>query len=146
MRAIVTGGAGFIGSHLADALLGRGDEVHVVDNLATGSRSNVPAAAELHELDIRDESFEQLGRQLRPNVVFHLAAQVDVTTSVDRPAFDAGVNVVGTVRALEAARSAGARVVFVSSGGAIYGEREAAGAGGGRASPGVPVRCRQARR
>lgn len=124
MRALVTGGAGFIGSHLADALLERGDEVHVVDNLATGLRSNVADRAELHELDIRDEALERLGRQLQPDVVFHLAAQADVTTSVERPAFDADVNVVGTVRVLEAARSAGARVVFVSSGGAVYGECE----------------------
>jgi UDP-glucose 4-epimerase len=124
MRAIVTGGAGFIGSHLVDALVGRSDEVHVVDSLATGSRDNLPAAAELHELDIRDESLEELAGRLRPEVVFHLAAQADVGTSVERPAFDADVNVVGTVRVLEAARRAEARVVFTSSGGAIYGECE----------------------
>jgi UDP-glucose 4-epimerase len=124
MRAIVTGGAGFIGSHLVDALLARGDEVHVVDNLSTGSRDNLASAATLHELDIRDEAFEQLGARLQPEVVFHLAAQADVGTSVERPAFDADVNVVGTVRVLEAARASGARVVFTSSGGAIYGECE----------------------
>ncbi len=124
MRAVVTGGAGFIGSHLVDALLARGDEVHVVDNFSTGSRENVASAARLHELDIRDEALEQLARRLRPEVVFHLAAQADVGTSVERPAFDADVNVVGTVRVLEAARAAGARVVFTSSGGAIYGECE----------------------
>ena len=121
MRAIVTGGAGFIGSHVADALVARGDEVHVVDNLATGSRQNPPSAAELHELDIRDEALEQLAGRLRPDVVFHLAAQADVGTSVERPTFDADVNVVGTARVLEAARAADARVVFTSSGGAIYG-------------------------
>jgi UDP-glucose 4-epimerase len=124
MRALVTGGAGFIGSHLADALLARGDEVHVVDNLATGSRENLASGAELHELDIRDESLQQLAERLRPEVVFHLAAQADVGTSVERPAFDADVNVVGTVRVLEAARATAARVVFVSTGGAIYGECE----------------------
>ena len=124
MRALVTGGAGFIGSHLVDALLARGDEVHVVDNLTTGSRENLDDAAELHELDIRDESFEQVAGKLEPEVVFHLAAQADVGTSVERPAFDAEVNVVGTVRVLEAARAGGARVVFTSSGGAIYGECE----------------------
>src|SRR5262249_37358260 len=124
MRAIVTGGAGFIGSHLADALLARGTEVHVVDNLTTGSPGNLPSSAELHELDIRDEAIQQLPAQLRPGVVFHLAAQADVGTSVERPAFDAEVNVIGTVRVLEAARTAGARVVFASSGGAIYGECE----------------------
>jgi UDP-glucose 4-epimerase len=124
MQALVTGGAGFIGSHLVDALLARGDHVHIVDNLSTGSRKNLASTAELHELDIRDESLEQLTGQLRPEVVFHLAAQADVGTSVERPAFDADVNVVGTVRVLEAARGCEARVVFVSTGGAIYGECE----------------------
>jgi UDP-glucose 4-epimerase len=121
---MVTGGAGFIGSNLVDVLLSRGDEVHVVDNLVTGSRENVAAAATLHELDIRDEALEDLAAGLRPEVVFHLAAQADVGTSVERPTFDADVNVVGTVRVLEAARMAGARVVFTSSGGAVYGECE----------------------
>src|SRR5436309_139561 len=92
MRAMVTGGAGFIGSHLVDALLARGDEVHVVDNLTTGSCENLGDAAELHELDIRDESFEQVAGKLEPEVVFHLAAQADVGTSVERPAFAAGAS------------------------------------------------------
>jgi UDP-glucose 4-epimerase len=122
MRALVTGGAGFIGSHLVDALLAREDEVHVVDDLSTGSPENLASAAELHELDIRDEALEQLVAQVRPEIVFHLAAQADVGTSVERPTFDADVNVVGTVRVLEAARNADARVIFTSSGGAIYGE------------------------
>ena len=126
MRAMVTGGAGFIGSHLVDALLGRGDEVHVVDDLSTGSRDNLASDAELHELDIRDEGLEELTGRVRPEVVFHLAAQADVGTSVARPTFDADVNVVGTVRVLEAARAADARVVFSSSGGAVYGECERA--------------------
>ena len=121
---MVTGGAGFIGSHLVDALLARGDDVHVVDNLATGSRANLASAATLYELDIRDEALEELAARARPEVVFHLAAQADVGTSVERPAFDADVNVIGTVRVLESARTAGARVVFTSSGGAIYGECE----------------------
>ena len=122
MRAIVTGGAGFIGSHVADALLARGDEVHVVDNLATGSRANVPAGAELHEVDIRDAALAGLVARVEPEVVFHLAAQADVGTSVERPDFDADVNVVGTVRLLEATRRVGARIVFTSTGGAMYGE------------------------
>jgi UDP-glucose 4-epimerase len=122
MRTLVTGGAGFIGSHVVDALLARGDEVHVVDNLSTGSRENIATAAELHELDIRDPAIEKLGAELRPDVVLHLAAQSDVGTSVERPVYDAEVNVIGTVHVLEAARAAGARVVFTSSGGAIYGE------------------------
>jgi UDP-glucose 4-epimerase len=124
MRAIVTGGAGFIGSHLVDALAARDAHVHAVDNLATGSRENLPTTVELHELDVRDEALEQLAVRLQPDAVFHLAAQADVVTSVERPAFDAEVNVVGTVRVLEAARTAGARVVFTSTGGAIYGECE----------------------
>jgi UDP-glucose 4-epimerase len=122
MRAIVTGGAGFIGSHLVEALLARGDEVHVVDDLSSGSRENVVAGAKLHEIDIREETVVELASELQPEVVFHLAAQADVGTSLDRPVFDAEVNVLGTVRVLEAARSADARVVFASTGGAIYGE------------------------
>src|SRR5262249_42747666 len=121
VRAIVTGGAGFIGSHVVDALLARGDEVHVVDNLATGSRDNVPDGATLHERDIRKPLDDLLeGAEL----AVHLAAQADVGTSVERPEYDADVNVVGTIRVLEAARRAGARVVFTSTGGAIYGECE----------------------
>src|SRR2546421_10476028 len=135
MRAMVTGGAGFIGSHLVDALLARGDEVHVVDNLATGSRENLAAAATLHELDIRDEALEELAARVMPEVVFHLAAQADVGTSVERPAFDADVNVIGTVRVLEAARAAGARVVFTSSAGAIYGECDGAAREGDEPKP-----------
>ena len=122
MRAVVTGGAGFIGSHIVDALLARGDEVHVVDNLATGKRERVPADAALHERDIR-EPLEELFQEVRPEAVFHLAAQADVRVSVERPDFDASVNVVGTIRVLEAARPVGAQLVFSSTGGAIYGER-----------------------
>jgi UDP-glucose 4-epimerase len=120
MRAIVTGGAGFIGSHVADALLARDDEVHVLDDLSKGRRERVAEGAELHVADIRDPdaAFERA----RPTVVFHLAAQADVRVSVERPAYDADVNVLGTVRILEAARRHGARVVFASTGGAIYGE------------------------
>jgi len=120
VRATVTGGAGFIGSNLVDALVGRGDEVMVVDNLATGKREQLNAAAQFVEADIRN------GPGLDADVVFHLAAQADVSTSVERPDYDADVNVVGTVRVLEAARACGARVVFSSTGGAIYGECDAA--------------------
>src|SRR5581483_12295214 len=120
MRAIVTGGAGFIGSNVADALLARGDEVHVLDDLSKGKRENVAEAATLHVADIRrpDEVFDAV----RPDVVVHLAAQMDVRVSVERPDYDAEVNVIGTVKILEAARRHGARVVFASSGGAAYGE------------------------
>jgi UDP-glucose 4-epimerase len=121
MRAVVTGGAGFIGSHLVDALVARGDEVSVLDNLATGERERVNGAAAFREGDIRTDA-AALFAEARPDAVFHLAAQADVGTSVERPDYDAEVNVVGTVRVLEAARAAGAQVVFASTGGAIYGE------------------------
>ncbi len=121
MRAVVTGGAGFIGSHVADALRARGDEVHVFDNLATGKRENVPAGATLHEADIRSDS-DRVFDDVRPEACFHLAAQADVRVSVERPDFDADVNVLGTVRVLEAARRHGTKIVFASTGGAIYGE------------------------
>jgi UDP-glucose 4-epimerase len=116
MRALVTGGAGFIGSHLVDALVARGDEVVVLDDLSTGRREHVDPATTLVEHDVRTP-FET-----DADVVFHLAAQADVGTSMERPAFDAEVNVVGTVNALEAARAAGAHLVFSSTGGAIYGD------------------------
>lgn len=114
----MTGGAGFIGSHLVDALVGRGADVTAVDDLSTGERESVNPEARFLEHDIR-EGFDEPA-----DVVFHLAAQADVGTSVERPAFDADVNVLGTIRVLEAARAAGARVVFTSTGGAIYGDVE----------------------
>jgi UDP-glucose 4-epimerase len=120
MRAIVTGGAGFIGSNLLDALVARGDEAHALDDLSKGSRDNVAAPARLHVADIREP--DAVFDEVRPEAVFHLAAQADVRVSVDRPALDADVNVLGTIRILEAARRHGARVVFASSGGAAYGE------------------------
>jgi UDP-glucose 4-epimerase len=130
MKALVTGGAGFIGSNLVDALLARGDEVAVVDDLSTGSRANVvdalAAGATLHELDVVDApALRALLREQRPQVVFHLAAQIDVRRSVADPGFDARVNVEGTVNVLAAAHEAGvARVVYSSTGGAIYGEAD----------------------
>lgn len=130
MRCLVTGGAGFIGSNLVDALLARGDEVTVVDDLSTGRRVNLEpaltAGAELAELDIRDgAALSELARERRPERVFHLAAQIDVRKSIEDPAFDAAVNVGGTANVLEAARAAECnRVVFISTGGAIYGEGE----------------------
>jgi UDP-glucose 4-epimerase len=130
MRALVTGGAGFIGSNLVDALLARGDEVTVVDNLSTGRRENLEGAlasgARLQEADIRDaEALTDLFAEARPEVVFHLAAQIDVRVSMARPGFDARTNVEGTVNVLEAARQVGARrLVFSSTGGAMYGETD----------------------
>jgi UDP-glucose 4-epimerase len=122
---VVTGGAGFIGSHIVDALLARGDEVHVVDTLVSGKRANVPAEATLHELDVRDEALVALCAELRPAGIVHLAAQADVRVSVAQPRFDADVNVLGTLRVLEAAQGVGAKIVFSSTGGAIYGECDA---------------------
>ena len=103
MRSIVTGGAGFIGSHLADELLARGDEVHVIDDLSNGRRENVAAGATLHEQDVR-EPLDAIAAAVEPDVIFHLAAQADVRVSVDDPAGDASVNVLGTINVLEAAR------------------------------------------
>jgi len=110
-----------VGSHVAEALLARGDEVHVLDNLSTGSREKIPDGADLHVGDIRSDA-ASVFEEARPQVCFHLAAQADVNTSVAQPDFDADVNVLGTLRVLEAARGAGAKVVFTSTGGAIYGE------------------------
>jgi UDP-glucose 4-epimerase len=121
MRAIVTGGAGFIGSHVVDALLARGDEVHVVDDLSNGMRENIGTGATLHVHDVR-EPLDAIAAAVVPEAIFHLAAQADVRVSVADPGRDAAVNVVGTVNVLEAARTHDARVVFASTGGAIYGE------------------------
>jgi UDP-glucose 4-epimerase len=130
LKVLVTGGAGFIGSNLVDALIERGDEVVVLDNLTTGRRANVEPAlsrgAKLVVEDIRDADFvADLLEQERPEVVFHLAAQIDVRVSTARPAFDAEINVMGTINMLEAARRAGTRrFVYASTGGAIYGETD----------------------
>jgi UDP-glucose 4-epimerase len=121
VRAVVTGGAGFIGSHVVAALLARGDEVHVLDDLSTGKRANLPDGARVHEGDIRKDAGRLFG-EVRPDVCFHLAAQADVRVSVERPDHDADVNVIGTLRVLEAARTHRTKVVFSSTGGAIYGE------------------------
>ena len=121
MRAIVTGGAGFIGSHVVEALLARGDEVTVVDDLSNGKRENVPEGVPLVERDVR-AGLAEVFEEARPEVCFHLAAQVDVRVSVERPEHDASVNVLGTLEVLEAARAHETQVVFSSTGGAIYGE------------------------
>ena len=123
MRAIVTGGAGFIGSHVVDLLVARGDEVFVLDDLSRGKPENVNEGAELVVADIRDpDAVGEVFGEARPEACFHLAAQADVRVSVQRPDFDAEVNVLGTLRLLEAAREHGTRIVFASTGGAIYGE------------------------
>ena len=130
MNALVTGGAGFIGSHVVDALLARGARVAVVDDLSTGRRENLEGAlaagANLYEADIRDaDATRPIVAHERPDAVFHLAAQIDVRRSVEAPALDARVNVEGTINLLDAALGAGTRrFIYASTGGAIYGEAD----------------------
>ena len=130
MRTLVTGGAGFIGSNLVDALVARGDEVTVIDDLSSGSRENLAGALEagagLVVGDIRDrDAVEEAFGSAGPELVFHLAAQMDVRRSIEDPGFDASVNVVGTANILDAARRHGVeRFVNTSTGGAIYGDTD----------------------
>ena len=125
MKVLVTGGAGFIGSHVVDACVAASHDVVVVDDLSTGKRENLNPRARFHQLDIADARTADLIRDEKPDVVNHHAAQMDVRRSVADPLFDARVNVLGTIHLLEAARQAGVRrLVFVSSGGAVYGEQE----------------------
>ena len=130
LKALVTGGAGFIGSHLVDTLLERGDEVVALDNLSTGRRDNVEGAlqrdAQLIVEDVRDgDLVKALLERERPEIVYHLAAQMDVRVSTSRPNYDAEINVLGTLNVLDAARESGVRrLVFASTGGAIYGEAD----------------------
>jgi len=122
-RAIVTGGAGFIGSHVVDALLADGREVTVIDDLSSGSAERVPPEAELRRLDIVDfDGLAAIFDELRPQAVFHLAAQASVVASVEDPGRDCEVNVRGTLNVVEAAGRSGAPVVFTSTGGALYGD------------------------
>jgi UDP-glucose 4-epimerase len=130
LDCLVTGGAGFIGSNLVDALLARGDRVAVIDNLSTGKRENLKEAiargAILHEADIRDAAeVSRIFDEFRPELVFHLAAQIDVRYSVANPAGDAQSNVIGTIAVLDAAREVGSsRLVFSSTGGGLYGDAD----------------------
>ena len=125
MKILVTGGAGFIGSHVVDGYVAAGHDVLVVDDLSSGKRENLNPAARFHHLDILDPKTADLIRDERPDVLNHHAAQMDVRRSVADPLFDARVNILGTIGLLEAARQADVRkVLFVSSGGAVYGEQE----------------------
>lgn len=122
-RAIVTGGAGFIGSHICDALIERGFKVAVIDNLSSGKRRNLAPGARFYEADIRDKSVAKIFADEKPRVMFHLAAQMDVRKSVEDPAYDADVNVGGTINLLEAGRAAGLeKTIYAATGGAMYGE------------------------
>jgi UDP-glucose 4-epimerase len=125
MRVLVTGGAGFIGSHVVDRLLADGHAVDVIDNLATGRRDRLPGAAALHVCDLREARLPAVVAAARPAAVVHVAAQAAVSRSVADPCFDASVNVLGTVALLEACRHAGIRrVVYTSTGGAAYGDTD----------------------
>jgi UDP-glucose 4-epimerase len=122
MRVIVTGGAGFIGSHLADAFAARGDHVTVVDDLSAGRPSRLGERVSVHKVNITDaRALDQVIDSVRPELICHLAAQIDVRASVAEPAADAQTNVLGTINVLEAARTASTRVLFCSTGGALYG-------------------------
>jgi UDP-glucose 4-epimerase len=123
MKVLVTGGAGFIGSHVVDEFLAAGHDVVVVDNLVTGRRANLNPRAKFYEIDIRDPALAEVLQRERPDVIDHHAAQMDVRKSVADPLYDADVNVRGTVHLLECARRAGVRkIVYISTGGAVYGE------------------------
>lgn len=122
-RAIVTGGAGFIASHISDALIERGFHVAVIDNLSSGKRQNLAPSAAFYEVDIRDKSVADIFATEKPDYLFHLAAQMDVRKSVADPAYDASVNIGGTVNLLEAGRASGLKkTLYASTGGAVYGE------------------------
>jgi UDP-glucose 4-epimerase len=121
VAVLVTGGAGFIGSHVAEALVARGEEVVVLDDLSSGKRENLPDGVELVEGDVREPQ-DELFASVKPTVCYHLAAQIDVRVSVARPEHDAQINVLGTVNMLQAALEQNTKLVFSSTGGAIYGE------------------------
>ncbi len=122
---LVTGGAGFIGSHIVDRLLARSHKVHVLDDLSSGSRSNLAQGVPLHELDMRSPEARELVESLAPDVIVHTAAQVSVRISMDQPTLDSDLNVTGLINILAPLRARkGAHVVFLSSGGAVYGEQD----------------------
>lgn len=123
MNALVTGGAGFIGSHVADALLEKGCHVEIVDNLLTGQRENIPDKAVFHEIDIRDEKLNEIFKRGNFDMVFHLAAQMDIKNSVLNPAFDADANILGGINLLQAMKKNNVNKITFSSSCAVYGEQ-----------------------
>ena len=125
MKIVVTGGAGFIASHLVDACLEQGHEVHIFDDFSTGQKANVNIKATLHQVDIAENQAARLIEQIKPDILSHHAAQMDVRHSVADPTFDARVNILGFINLLEACKDTGVKkVIFASSGGAVYGEQE----------------------
>jgi len=125
MKIVVTGGAGFIASHIADAYIDRGHEVHVIDDLSTGQKRNLNPSAKISAIDIADPKAAKLIAEIKPDVLNHHAAQMDVRRSVADPSFDARINIIGFINLLEACKDVGVKkVIFSSSGGAIYGDRE----------------------
>lgn len=126
MRILITGGAGFIGSHIAETYLENDHQVLIVDNFSSGNRSNVPKEAEVVEADVTEDKIADVIESYKPEIVNHQAAQIDVRTSVENPALDAQINIIGSLKLLEAIRKVGTvkKVLFASSGGAAYGEAE----------------------
>jgi len=125
MKVLVTGGAGFIASHIVDALVDAGHQVAIIDNFTSGQQENVNPRARLFKLDIRDSKIDEVFKSFRPDILIHQAAQIDVRASVADPAFDANVNIIGSLRLMEnCVRSNVGKVVFASTGGAIYGEQD----------------------
>jgi UDP-glucose 4-epimerase len=125
VRIAVTGGAGFIGSNIVDAYLERGHEVHILDDLSTGQKSNLNRRAELHQVDIADAEAARVIERIKPDALSHHAAQMDVRHSVSDPGFDARVNILGFINLLQACKDSGVKkVIFASSGGAVYGEQD----------------------
>lgn len=124
-KIMVTGGAGFIGSHIVDRYINEGNEVIIIDDLSTGKKENINPQARFHHIDIRDKGMEAIFEKERPEIVNHHAAQMDVRRSTENPAFDADVNIIGTINLLENSVKYGVkRFIFASSGGAIYGEQK----------------------
>nr|WP_106779640.1 NAD-dependent epimerase/dehydratase family protein [Lysinibacillus timonensis] len=122
MKAIVTGGAGFVGSHLVDELVSKGYEVHVIDNLSTGKVENLHANVHSHIVDIRTKEATEIIKQIKPDLVFHLAAQADVTTSISNTVEDANININGTINILDASKEVGVKKFIFASTSAVYGD------------------------
>jgi UDP-glucose 4-epimerase len=139
MKVLVTGGAGFIGSHVADAAIDAGHEVLIVDDLSTGRTENLPPSADFHPVDIRNgEALRELALHFKPDAISHHAAQASVTVSVREPVLDAEVNVIGSLNVANAAIECGSRLIFSSTGGALYGEVPE-GRAAGEDSPALPM-------